>query len=127
MVSPRKSLRKSACFSRTSTSTPARASRNPNISPAGPPPAMQQRTWMVSVGEFSEDTRNLFQLWRGLGLRGGLRLGFPSMAGVASDVHLAVREIAGVDLLRHYDHVARDFLFRILIADEIALHVAIAA
>src|SRR3954470_21888056 len=43
MVSPRKSRRKSACFSRTTTSTPARASRNPSIMPAGPPPAMQQR------------------------------------------------------------------------------------
>ena len=44
MVSPRKSRRKSACFSSTSTSTPARASRKPSIMPAGPPPAMQQRT-----------------------------------------------------------------------------------
>src|SRR3990172_2676240 len=41
MVSPRKSRRKSACFSRTRTSTPARASRSPSIIPAGPPPAMQ--------------------------------------------------------------------------------------
>src|SRR5438046_9600236 len=43
MVSPRKSRRKSACFSSTYTSTPIRASRKPNIIPAGPPPAMQQR------------------------------------------------------------------------------------
>ena len=42
-VSPRKSRRKSACFSSTTTSTPARASRKPSIMPAGPPPAMQQR------------------------------------------------------------------------------------
>src|SRR5215471_11204075 len=41
MVSPRKSRRKSACFSRTSTSIPARASRYANIIPAGPPPAIQ--------------------------------------------------------------------------------------
>src|SRR4051794_33499826 len=43
IVSPRKSRKKSACFSRTTTSTPARASRNPSIMPAGPPPAMQHR------------------------------------------------------------------------------------
>src|SRR5690348_7898836 len=42
MVSPRKSRRKSACFSSTATLTPARASRKPSIMPAGPPPAMQQ-------------------------------------------------------------------------------------
>jgi hypothetical protein len=41
MVSPRKSWRKSECFSNTSTSTPARARRSPSIIPAGPPPAMQ--------------------------------------------------------------------------------------
>src|SRR5262245_35722653 len=41
-VSPRKSRRKSACFSRTVTETPARASRKPSIIPAGPPPTMQQ-------------------------------------------------------------------------------------
>src|SRR5579864_5286153 len=41
MVSPRKSRRKSACFSRTRTSIPARANRYPSIIPAGPPPTMQ--------------------------------------------------------------------------------------
>src|ERR1700747_2719582 len=41
---PRKSRRKSACFSRTRTETPARARRKPSIIRAGPPPAMQQRT-----------------------------------------------------------------------------------
>src|SRR6185436_19336964 len=46
MVSPRKSRRKSLCFSSTRTSTPARASNNPSIIPAGPPPAMQQLTCM---------------------------------------------------------------------------------
>ena len=44
IVSPRKSRRKSACFSRTRTETPARAKRKPSIMPAGPPPAMQQLT-----------------------------------------------------------------------------------
>src|SRR5918994_856601 len=38
IVSPRKSRRKSPCFSRTVTSTPARASSRPAIIPAGPPP-----------------------------------------------------------------------------------------
>src|SRR5215208_6472110 len=42
-VSPRKSRRKSPCFSSTITSTPARAKRKPSIMPAGPPPTMQQR------------------------------------------------------------------------------------
>ena len=40
-VSPRKSRRKSPCFSSTSDVTPARASRKPSIMPAGPPPTMQ--------------------------------------------------------------------------------------
>ena len=39
-VSPRKSRKKSACFSRTRTLTPARAKRKPAIIPAGPPPTM---------------------------------------------------------------------------------------
>ena len=42
-VSPRKSRRKSACFSSTTTDTPARARRSASMRPAGPPPAMQQR------------------------------------------------------------------------------------
>src|SRR6516225_627334 len=52
IVSPRKSRRKSACFSRTWTAMPARANRNPSIMPAGPPPAMQQRTETsrISIG-----------------------------------------------------------------------------
>src|SRR3712207_1040498 len=40
MVSPRKSRRKSPCFSSTSTSTPRLASSSPSIAPAGPPPAI---------------------------------------------------------------------------------------
>src|SRR3954451_24922900 len=40
MVSPRKSCRKSRCFSSTRTGTPDRASSQPSIAPAGPPPAM---------------------------------------------------------------------------------------
>ena len=42
MVSPRKSRKKSLCFSRTVTWTPARARRKPSMMPAGPPPMMQQ-------------------------------------------------------------------------------------
>src|SRR3712207_4756761 len=41
-VSPRKSRRKSACFSSTVTSTPARASSRPSTMPAGPPPTTRQ-------------------------------------------------------------------------------------
>ena len=40
-VSPRKSRRKSACFSSTVTGTPPRASSSPRTSPAGPPPTTQ--------------------------------------------------------------------------------------
>src|SRR5215831_3946157 len=40
IVSPRKSRRKSLCFSRTTTSTPARARRKPRTAPAGPQPAI---------------------------------------------------------------------------------------
>ena len=42
IVSPRKSRRKSPCFSSTMVRTPARESSTPNIMPAGPPPTMQQ-------------------------------------------------------------------------------------
>src|SRR5579863_8607836 len=49
-VSPRKSRKKSACFSRTTTSTPARASRYPSIMPAGPPPTTQQVVRTDSIG-----------------------------------------------------------------------------
>ena len=38
-MSPRKSRRKSSCFSSTTTRTPARASSSPSTIPAGPPPA----------------------------------------------------------------------------------------
>lgn len=41
-VSPRKSRRKSACFSSTVTLTPALASNNPSTIPAGPPPTTTQ-------------------------------------------------------------------------------------
>src|SRR5215472_4947995 len=50
IVSPRKSRRKSECFSRTLTRTPARASSSPSIIPAGPPPAMQQAGAAVTGG-----------------------------------------------------------------------------
>src|SRR5207253_5628218 len=49
IVSPRKSRRKSACFSRTSTSTPARANSSPSMIPAGPPPTTQHRTETLSA------------------------------------------------------------------------------
>ena len=39
-VSPRKSRKKSACFSSTSALTPARANSSPAIMPAGPPPTI---------------------------------------------------------------------------------------
>jgi hypothetical protein len=41
-VSPRKSRWKSACFSNTVTSMPARASSSAATIPAGPPPAIAQ-------------------------------------------------------------------------------------
>src|SRR5271168_3917437 len=56
MVSPRKSRKKSPCFSSTTTSTPARASRKPSIIPAGPPPATQH---LVVISAFAITTRSL--------------------------------------------------------------------
>src|SRR5436853_1345531 len=49
MVSPRKSRRKSSCFSSTTMGTPARASKKPSIIPAGPPPAMQHVVRMCPI------------------------------------------------------------------------------
>src|SRR2546423_9496064 len=49
MVSPRKSRRKSSCFSSTIMGTPARASRKPSIIPAGPPPTMQHVVRMCPI------------------------------------------------------------------------------
>ena len=48
-VSPRKSLRKSPCFSSTTVRTPARPRRWPSIIPAGPLPAMQHWTFIGSA------------------------------------------------------------------------------
>jgi len=45
------------------------------------------------------------------------------MAGVAAYVVFAVRKL-GVDFALHHDHLARDVLVRILVACEIAWHVA---
>src|SRR5512132_1503842 len=70
IVSPRKSRRKSACFSSTTTSTPARASRKQSISPQGPPPTMQQRveTCSTAIRAFSA----MGNAWAGFGQRGAL-------------------------------------------------------
>jgi hypothetical protein len=48
-VSPRKSRRKSACFSATVTSSPWRSSSTAIMSPAGPPPTIMQSVsmWML--------------------------------------------------------------------------------
>lgn len=49
---PAKITQESKCFSSTKTLTPARAGRYPNIMPAGPPPAMQQRREIFSDAMF---------------------------------------------------------------------------
>ena len=49
-VSPRKSRRKSPCFSSTRTSTPERASSSPSTAPAGPQPAIQHVTRVAADG-----------------------------------------------------------------------------
>src|SRR5258706_983263 len=87
-VSPRKSRRKSACFSRTTTSMPARARRTPSIIPAGPPPAMQQRVFIRSscndrsIRAVDRSLKLLLRFvdeafdrtsWHGTNLRGSLR------------------------------------------------------
>ena len=58
-VSPRKSRRKSACFSMTVTSTPARASSSPSMIPAGPPPATMQVVFSSSAGTRPSSQINL--------------------------------------------------------------------
>ena len=63
---------------------------------------------------------------RRLRLRRGLGLCLAAMAGVARHQHLAVRKFA-INLLDHLDHVPRGFLFRILVARHVALHVAVIA
>ena len=50
MVSPRKSRKKSACFSSTTTSMPARARTRPSIIPAGPAPAITHELCNGSMG-----------------------------------------------------------------------------
>lgn len=62
-VSPRKSRRKSACFSITVTSIPARASSKPSITPAGPPPAITQ---VVRSGDAFAGTRRGYVVSPGL-------------------------------------------------------------
>src|SRR3954463_6141089 len=64
-VSPRKSRKKSGCFSSTTTSTPARASSSPSIAPAGPQPAMTQvvesgrvRSWAATVASGGSGARS---------------------------------------------------------------------
>src|SRR5438874_5367198 len=58
IVSPRKSRKKSACFSSTATSTPARASKKPSIMPAGPPPAIATLTFKRYLRQHAEDIRD---------------------------------------------------------------------
>ena len=43
------------------------------------------------------------------------------MAGIASDVFLAIREFS-VNILRHANHVAGNFLLGILVAGKVPLH-----
>ncbi|GGZ06888.1 hypothetical protein GCM10010343_36110 [Streptomyces avidinii] len=52
-VSPRKSRRKSPCFSSTVTSTPARASNRASTIPAGPPPTTQQVVRSTATAPFA--------------------------------------------------------------------------
>src|SRR5580692_10948223 len=100
MVSPRKSRRKSECFSSTTTSMPARASRKPQTIPAGPPPTMQQRAATDSEVGFSccigvdllcvggnlrelgvEVGERAFELFAVTGALAGLQLFFDACAG----------------------------------------------
>src|SRR4051812_41065526 len=59
-VSPRKSRRKSLCFSSTVTSTPALASSSPSTIPAGPPPTTAQV--VRSIADPSSFQRSLNKL-----------------------------------------------------------------
>src|SRR5580700_6218759 len=68
----------------------------------------------------------LLALSPGSGFRRGFRLRLTAMACITRHAQLALGKIP-IDLLRHRDHVARDFLFRIFVARVISLHVAIDA
>jgi hypothetical protein len=65
------------------------------------------------------------QLLRGRRRRSHQRLFSTAMAGVAAHMPLAIRKL-GIDVLRHADHHPGDVLLGIVIAGEIALHVAVA-
>src|SRR5262249_21303685 len=96
IVSPRKSRKKSPCFSSTVTSIPARASRNPSIIPAGPPPTTQQRVLIRSVTlSPSRKTR-----------RFGMRFGTTSEAGAAFSDHVAEQQQRSE---QHHDDRCTDF------------------
>src|SRR5882757_1558018 len=107
MVSPRKSRKKSLCFSSTTTSMPARASRKPSIIPAGPPPAMQQRA-VMSAMLFGGERRHVGGYRRTLRARHRLRP--PAMFPLAEQRlqlrHDRVGEQAGVVLGELLAHVA---------------------
>src|ERR1044072_1760968 len=59
MVSPRKSRKKSACFSKTITGTPASGEGHPAIIPAGPPPAITQRVCSFSAMGFQSNSTQI--------------------------------------------------------------------
>src|SRR5215471_114801 len=66
MVSPRKSRRKSLCFSSTTTSIPALASKRPSIMPAGPPPAIATVVEIDSITDRRTRLVPAANLFRGL-------------------------------------------------------------
>src|SRR5258708_7515696 len=105
MVSPRKSRRKSACFSSTTTSTPARARRYASIIPAGPPPTMQH--FVVSVfAPMWSPTR--LELWafllqpRGAAVGAGIVATFQHAARMEDDGARVAHRV-GVALGEHLD------------------------
>src|SRR5438094_9174021 len=55
MLSPRKSRKKSACFSSTTTGAPARASKYPAMIPAGTPPTITHRACNFSDAFIAKD------------------------------------------------------------------------
>src|SRR6185437_3945607 len=101
-VSPRKSRRKSACFSNTVTATPARASRKPSIIPAGPPPAMQQVVLMEAAA-ISHQTGPAADWFRPLGLLLGRAHDQP--IELVGDLDLARQPRIGPHVVTEIEHV----------------------
>lgn len=111
---PRLPIRISSCCSCQALIAENLFLRKPLALPQGASPNPEPSC----AAERAEPAQNL------LSRRRSQRLFRTTMARVASHMLFPIRKLR-IDLAHHDDHVPRDFLLRVLIAREIALHVAI--